>query len=76
MKMPSVQVMPTRRPLPRRMWAMKRVVVVLPLTPVTATMGMRPVVAIGEERVDDRLADRAGNAHRGFAGASAAPAPR
>ena len=42
MKMPSVQVMPTLRPVPRRMWAMKRVVVVLPLTPVTATIGIRP----------------------------------
>ena len=27
---------------PLRIWAMKRVVVVLPLTPVTATIGMRP----------------------------------
>ena len=64
MKMPSVQVMPTRRPVPRRMWAMKRVVVVLPLTPVTATMGMRPSSPVGKEQFDDRLADRAGNADR------------
>ena len=41
-KMPSVQVMPTHLPVPRRIWAMKRVTVVLPLTPVTATMGIRP----------------------------------
>ena len=48
------------------MWAMNRVTVVLPLTPVTATMGMRPFSPAGKSSIDDRLADRPGNAHRRF----------
>ena len=43
---------------------MKRVTVVLPLTPVTATIGIRPVSPCGEQHVDDRLADRPRHAHR------------
>ena len=39
---PSVLVMPTRRPLAASRWAIRRVVVVLPLVPVTATTGTRP----------------------------------
>ena len=39
---PSVQVMPTRLPMQRRMWAIRRVVVVLPFVPVTAAIGIRP----------------------------------
>ena len=39
---PSVLVMPTRRPCVAKMCEIRRVVVVLPLVPVTATTGMRP----------------------------------
>ena len=39
--MPSVEVMPTRRPISFRMWAIIRTVVVLPFVPVTATIGIR-----------------------------------
>ena len=46
------------------MWAMKRVVVVLPLTPRDGDDGDAAVVAVGKEHVDDGLADGAGNAHR------------
>ncbi len=38
---PSVEVIPTFRPVPFRMWETIRTVVVFPLVPVTATMGMR-----------------------------------
>ncbi len=40
--MPSLEVIPTTRPAERRMCATRRVTVVLPLVPVTHTMGMRP----------------------------------
>ena len=43
---------------------MNRVVVVLPFTPVTATMGIRPLSPSGKSDVDDRLAHRPGNADR------------
>ena len=39
--MPSVEVIPTRRPMSLRMWAIIRTVVVLPFVPVTPTIGMR-----------------------------------
>src|SRR5438132_596586 len=39
--MPSVEVTPTWWPTPRRIWLIMRTVVVLPLEPVTATIGMR-----------------------------------
>ena len=39
--MPSVEVIPTRRPISLRMWAIIRTVVVLPLVPVTARIGIR-----------------------------------
>ena len=48
--MPSVDVMPTCRPMPRKMWAIIRVVVVLPLEPVTATIGIRAGVPGGKSR--------------------------
>ena len=48
------------------MWAISRVVVVLPLTPVTATIGIRPFSPFGKSDVDDRLADRPGRARRGL----------
>ena len=39
--MPSVEVIPTRRPMSFRMWAIIRTVVVFPFVPVTAMIGMR-----------------------------------
>src|SRR3989337_1139585 len=51
MTMPSVVVMPTRRPMSLRMWAIMRTVVVLPFVPGTATIGMR---AGREEQVEHR----------------------
>ncbi len=41
MTTPSVEVMPTLRPMPLKMWEIIREVVVLPLVPVTATIGIR-----------------------------------
>ena len=41
MTMPSVEVIPTRRPISLRMWAIIRTVVVFPFVPVTAMIGMR-----------------------------------
>jgi hypothetical protein len=38
--MPSVVVKPTFTPVWRKRWAMRRVVVVLPLVPVTAITGI------------------------------------
>ena len=48
--MPSVDVMPTLRPMPRKMCAIIRVVVVLPLEPVTAMIGIRLGVPGGNSR--------------------------
>ena len=39
--MPSVEVIPTRRPISFRMWEIIRTVVVFPFVPVTAMIGMR-----------------------------------
>ena len=41
MTMPSVEVIPTRRPISLRMWAIIRTVVVFPFVPVTAMIGIR-----------------------------------
>ena len=41
MMMPSLVVVPTRLPAVVMTWAMRRVVVVLPFVPVTATIGTR-----------------------------------
>ena len=38
---PSVEVIPTLRPMPLKMWLIIREVVVFPLVPVTATIGIR-----------------------------------
>ena len=54
---PSVEVIPTLRPMPLKMWAIIREVVVLPLVPVTATIGIRLGAARREEHVDHRLGD-------------------
>ena len=45
--MPSVLDHPTTRPLVRAMWATIRLVVVLPLVPVTATTGIVGVIVVG-----------------------------
>ena len=55
--MPSVEVIPTRRPMSLRMWAIIRTVVVLPFVPVTAMIGMRAGGAGREQQVDDRPGD-------------------
>jgi hypothetical protein len=39
--MPSVEVIPTRRPMSFRMWLIMRTVVVFPFVPVTAMIGIR-----------------------------------
>ena len=57
MTMPSVVVMPTRRPISLRMWPIIRTVVVLPLVPVTPMIGMRALEPRREEQVDHRLGD-------------------
>ena len=55
-RMPSVEVRPTWRPIPLKMWAIIRLVVVLPLVPVTATIGMRAGVPGGNRRSTTGLA--------------------
>ena len=55
MTMPSVVVMPTRRPMSLRMWAIIRTVVVLPFVPVTRDDRDARVRATREQQVDDRL---------------------
>ena len=45
--MPSVLDQPTSFPHVRAMWAIIRLVVVLPLVPVTATTGIRGVIVCG-----------------------------
>ncbi len=47
MTIPSVEVIPTRRPISLKMWAIIRTVVVFPLVPVTATIGIRAGVPGG-----------------------------
>ena len=64
MTTPSVDVIPTLRPSPLKMWAIIRDVVVLPLVPVTATIGTRDGAPGREEQVDDRLGDELGHADR------------
>ena len=57
MTMPSVEVMPTLRPMPLKMWAIMREVVVFPFVPVTATIGTREGEPGREQQVDDGLGD-------------------
>ena len=45
--MPSVEVMPTLRPMPLKMWLIIRTVVVFPFVPVTAMIGIRDGVPGG-----------------------------
>src|SRR3990172_5330441 len=68
MTMPSVVVMPTRRPMSLRMWAIMRTVVVLPFVPVTATIGMRAGVPGGKSRSSTGLATYCGSPPRGGGG--------
>ena len=56
MTMPSVEVMPTWRPRPFMMCAIIRDVVVLPLVPVTATIGTRDGAPGGKSRSTTGLA--------------------
>jgi hypothetical protein len=62
---PSVLVWPTVRPSIFRMCASIREVVVLPLVPVIAAMGMREGLTPREQHVDDRPRDVARLAFRG-----------
>ena len=66
MTMPSVEVMPTRRPISLRMWATIRTVVVLPLVPVTARIGMRAGVPGGNSRSMTGLATYCGSPSVGW----------
>ena len=50
MTMPSVEVIPTRRPISLKTWAIIRTVVVLPFVPVTATIGIRAGAPGGKRR--------------------------
>ena len=58
---PSVEVMPTLRPRPLKMWAIIRAVVVLPLVPVTATIGTREGAPGGNSRSTTGLAMNCGS---------------
>ena len=60
MTTPSVEVMPTLRPKPLKMWAIIREVVVLPLVPVTATIGTREGAPGGKSRSTTGLAMNCG----------------
>ena len=61
MTTPSVEVMPTLRPRPLKMWAIIRLVVVLPLVPVTATIGIREVAPGGKSMSTTGLAMNCGS---------------
>ena len=58
---PSVLVMPTLRPSPLKMWEIIRLVVVLPLVPVTATIGIREVAPGGKSMSTTGLAMNCGS---------------
>ena len=66
MTMPSVVVMPTRRPISFRMWAIIRTVVVLPLVPVTPMIGMRALAPGGKSRSMTGLATYCGSPSVGW----------
>ena len=61
MTTPSVDVMPTLRPMPLKMWLIIRLVVVLPLVPVTATIGIRDVAPGGKSMSTTGLAMNCGS---------------
>ena len=64
--MPSVEVIPTRRPISFRMWAIIRTVVVLPFVPVTARIGIRAGAPAGNSRSMTGLATYCGSPSVGF----------
>ena len=64
--MPSVDVIPTRRPMSLRMCAIIRTVVVFPFVPVTATIGMRAVVPGGNSESMTGLATYCGSPSVGW----------
>ena len=70
--------MPTSARAPRRMWAISRVVVVLPLTPVTATIGIRPFSPSGnsERRSPRRPAGASRTTARGASAGRGRRSPR
>ncbi len=61
MTTPSVEVMPTLRPMPLKMWEIIREVVVLPLVPVTATIGIRETAPGGKSMSTTGLAMNCGS---------------
>ena len=61
MTTPSVEVIPTLRPMPLKMWEIIREVVVLPLVPVTATIGIRAVAPGGKSMSTTGLAMNCGS---------------
>ncbi len=73
---PSVEVSPTWCPASLWMWASIRAVVVLPLVPVTAAIGIRLGVPGREEHVHHRAGDVARRALRSAPCASGSRAPR
>ena len=66
MTMPSVEVIPTRRPISLKMWAIIRTVVVLPFVPVTATIGIRAGAPGGKRRSRTGLATYCGSPSVGW----------
>ena len=64
--MPSVEVIPTLRPIPFMMWAIIRTVVVFPFEPVTATMGIRDGFPCGNSRSMTGLATYCGSPSVGW----------
>ena len=64
--MPSVDVIPTRRPMSLRMCAIIRTVVVFPFVPVTARIGMRAVVPGGKSESMTGLATYCGSPSVGW----------
>ncbi len=66
MTMPSVEVIPTRRPISLKTWAIIRTVVVLPFVPVTATIGIRAGVPGGKRRSRTGLATYCGSPSVGW----------
>ncbi len=58
---PSVDVMPTLRPMPLKTWLIIRDVVVFPLVPVTATIGIREVAPGGKSMSTTGLAMNCGS---------------
>ena len=64
--MPSVDVIPTLRPMPLKTWLIIRAVVVFPFVPVTATIGIRLVAPGGNSMSTTGLAMYCGSPIVGF----------